>query len=116
MDATFAIAGPPSHLYKLLQFFNHSCPTAGVVLARGRQIRQAAVRDLHVRAISLLRQFPANHRADRGIFVPTADPGVDEKARRIAFENLAVTLELADTVPENRSCVGGISILATDAG
>src|ERR1700733_5373269 len=102
-----------SPLCKILQHLQHAGPAAAVILARGFFLRQAAVLDLHVRSGFRGRQLPADHGAAGFFVVPVRHPGIHEQPRRIVFQNLALTIELADAVYHDSSLLGGIVIMAT---
>src|ERR1700720_4589713 len=70
------------------------CPAAAVTLARLCFLGQTAMRYLDLRAIAAGRQFPADDRLALRIRVPFCNPGIDQKARRIDLQNLAVSLKV----------------------
>jgi len=70
-------------LDKFLQHFHDTRPSAAVILASNRQIREAAVSHFHVGTLFLSREFPPHQGAARTIVVPIRVPGISENARRI---------------------------------
>ena len=102
-------------LRKLLEFLNHAGPTVTVVLARLWILSQTAVRYFHVRPGCGGREFPAHDRFLVRVKMPVRDPRVDEKPRRIEFQDLAVTFELADTVNHEVAFLCGVAVLAAEA-
>src|SRR6202042_876676 len=106
----------PTHLplCKILQHLQHAGPTAAVILARGFFLRQTAVLDLHLRSGFRGRQLPTHDGAAGFLVVPVRHPGIHEQPRWIVFQNLALTIELADAVDHDSSLLGGIVIMAAE--
>src|SRR5579871_811888 len=71
--------------------------------------------DCYQRAALRGLKFPTDDRFSRRVIVPIRVPCVDEQARRIAFQNLSVTLKLTYVVNHDDSLLGSVAIFATTA-
>src|SRR5437667_7507586 len=100
-----------------LQQLEHTGPASAVVFARDRLLAQTAVRDLHVCAGARARELPAYETAALRLIVPVGDPGIRQNARRIEFNNLSMSFELAHAIDfELAGGIGGLEApLAADA-
>src|SRR5271166_5920769 len=100
---------------KLLELLDHTRPTAAVVGARLRFLGKTAMGHSYVGAGGGGSEFPAYDGFLLGIEMPVGDPCIDEQARRIEFQYLTVTLELADTVNDKIAFLRGVAVAATEA-
>src|SRR5208282_6904093 len=101
---------------ELFQGIEHTRPAAAVILACRLLLSEATVRDFHPGAGSVRREFPTDDGAPRFLVVPVAVPGVDEKTWGIELEDFAMALEVADIVHDDRSLLGGITVVDAETG
>src|SRR4029077_2678095 len=85
-------------LGKFLEHLQHLGPASAVILAGNIFLGQAAVCDFYSSACGVCRKLPTHDGGAGLVVVPVGNPRINQKMRRIEFENLAMTLELAHAV------------------